>query len=221
MRLKIINLQLNITDALEKMDIALAADDAFNLFSSDDNEMKITACVDVFITLLQTITERYESLPQPGHRLQFLDLQLELLDDFRIRLLQLHHNEINDPVESRLPQIANTVYYVEYVLLDWGTTVVRINVLERLRFIIIIIIIRYNLKHYLHLYHYKNQFEEVDSEKIRKENPVTPDPDMLYGTVFDDTMSLYKHMRIDLVNTICESVLHDVVARSRPYRKDR
>lgn len=171
----------------------MASDDAFSSLAADEDEMKITVCADMFVTLLQTITERYESLPQPGHRLQFLDLQLELLDDFRIRLLQLHHMETDDPVESRLPQIANTVNYIENVLLDWGTTV-----------------------HYLHLYHYKSQFND-------KENTGgdSPDPDQLYGTVFDETMSLYKHMRIDLVNTITEAVLHDVTARSWKYRKDR
>lgn len=150
--------------------------------------MKITVCADMFVTLLQTITERYESLPQPGHRLQFLDLQLELLDDFRIRLLQLHHIETDNPVESRLPQIANTVNYIENVLLDWGTTV-----------------------HYLHLYHYKSQFNPGNDRSGAEH----------FGTVFDETMSLYKHMRVDLVNTITESVLHDVTARSWKYRKDR
>lgn len=42
-----------------------------------------TISADMFITLLQTIMDRYEALPQPGHRLQFLELQLDLLDDFR------------------------------------------------------------------------------------------------------------------------------------------
>lgn len=106
------------------MDSVLASDDAFSSLTCDVDEMKITVCADMFVTLLQTITERYEALPQPGHRLQFLELQLELLDDFRIRLLQLHHMETDDPVESRLPQIANTVNYIENVLMDWGTTVV-------------------------------------------------------------------------------------------------
>lgn len=181
------------------MDSVLASEDAFSPLASDDtDEMKITICADMFITLLQTITERYESLPQPGHRLQFLDLQLELLDDFRIRLIQLHHMETSDPVESRLPQIANTVNYIETVLLDWGTTV-----------------------HYLHLYHYKSQYDELGSKK-RVSSEVDPNDDYdLFGTVFDETMSLYKHMRIDLLNTICEAVIYDVRARSRPYRRDR
>lgn len=72
------------TDATEKIDTVLASDDAFAPVASDIDEMKITVCADMFVTLLQTIMERYEALPQPGHRLQFLELQLELLDDFRL-----------------------------------------------------------------------------------------------------------------------------------------
>lgn len=88
------------------------------------DEIKITICADTFVTLLQTMTDRYEALPQPGHRLQFLELQLELLDDFRVRLLQLVNAETGDIIESRIPMIANTVYYVENVLIDWGAMLV-------------------------------------------------------------------------------------------------
>lgn len=45
----------------------------------------------------------------------------------RVRLLQLVRVEADEPIESRLPEIANTVNYIENVLLDWGTTVVSIE----------------------------------------------------------------------------------------------
>lgn len=110
------------------MDVMLSpnACDTFQSISSssDDENLKITACADNFMTLLQTITERYELLTQPGHRLQFLELQLELLDDFRVRLLQLTNAETGNVVESKMPMIANTLYYVENVLVDWGNTLV-------------------------------------------------------------------------------------------------
>lgn len=101
--------------------------DAFQPIDSDGEGLKIAPCAEIFITLLQTITERYEVLPQPGHRLQFLELQLELLDDFRVRLLQLVHAEEGDIIESRVPIIANTIFYIENVLTDWGTMLVRIE----------------------------------------------------------------------------------------------
>lgn len=84
------------------------------------DELHITECGESFLALLLTITERYSSLPQPGHRLQFLELQLELLDDFRVRLLQLLHEEPPDPLNSRLPAILNTISYLASVLQEWG-----------------------------------------------------------------------------------------------------
>lgn len=57
-------------------------------------------------------------------RLQFLDLQLELIDDWRVRLLQLLHQDYKDPLVSLVPSILNTVHYVTTVLQDWGSTVV-------------------------------------------------------------------------------------------------
>lgn len=111
------------------MDVMLSPNtyETFQSISSDDDNLKITTCADNFMTLLQTITERYELLPQPGHRLQFLELQLELLDDFRVRLLQLGNAETGNVVESKLPMIANTLYYVENVLVDWGNTLVCVS----------------------------------------------------------------------------------------------
>lgn len=115
-----------LSDAIEKMDAMLPpnSQDAFEPLASDVEDLKITTCADAFITLLQTITDRYESLPQPGHRLQFLELQLELLDDFRVRLLQLVNAEEGDIVESIVLSIANSIYYIENVLTDWGAKLV-------------------------------------------------------------------------------------------------
>lgn len=98
--------------------------DPFEPLAYDIEDLKITTCADAFISLLQTITERYESLPQPGHRLQFLDLQLELLDDFRVRLLQIANAERENIVESKIASIVNTLYYIENVLIDWGAMLV-------------------------------------------------------------------------------------------------
>ena len=53
---------------------------------------------DGVLTMLQAMTERYLLLPEPGQRLQFLELQLELLDDLRVRLLQLLRNESQQPL---------------------------------------------------------------------------------------------------------------------------
>lgn len=58
-------------------------------------------------------------------RAQFLELQLELIDDWRVRLLQLLHEDYADPLESLMPRILNSLNYVQTVLSEWGVTVVR------------------------------------------------------------------------------------------------
>nr|CAD7571698.1 unnamed protein product [Timema californicum] len=188
--------------ASEKMDSMLSSETAWlPLGSSELDEMRVSECGETFLTLLLTMTERYTGLPQPGHRLQFLELQLELLDDFRVRLLQLLHEETSDPLSSRLPAILNTIHYLASVLQEWG-----------------------GLTHFLHLQYYKSQFEKVDTLSHGDGVPPpsgAPDLEGLQGTVFDDTLDLLLRMKTDLLGQLCDTVQLDVIARSREYRKDR
>jgi len=102
------------------MDAMLSSDTAWlPLGTPELDELRVTECGESFLTLLLTITERYSSLLQPGHRLQFLELQLELLDEFRVRLLQLLH-ETSEPLNPRLVAILNTISYLALVLQEWG-----------------------------------------------------------------------------------------------------
>lgn len=41
------------------------------------------------------------------------------------------------------------------------------------------------------------------------------------GSVFDESLELFERMKHDLLITLCEAILLDVKARSRPYRKDK
>lgn len=112
------------------MDRILTSETAFETFVSRDvDENRVTECADSFLALLSTITERYETLPQPGHRLQFLQLQLDIIDDFRIRLLQKLKEENLDPLYSKFPNIVNTVNYIRSVLQEWGVNTVGVPTL--------------------------------------------------------------------------------------------
>ena len=74
--------------------------------------------------------ERYKPLPYPVHRLKFLDLQLELLDDFRIRMLQIKNEENNNPLGHGYCAILNTINYIVDVLKDWSEVVVSVHELQ-------------------------------------------------------------------------------------------
>ncbi len=63
-------------------------------------------------------------LPYPQHRLCFLDLQLELLDDFRIRLLQVRAQENQGPLGQCYCAILNSASYVSEILSEWSELLV-------------------------------------------------------------------------------------------------
>lgn len=86
-------------------------------------ELKIPKCADRFVRLLDAMRERYCNLPQPGHQLQFLNLQLELIETFRRRLLQLLSNAEKGVTST---MVINAVNYVNSVLREWGENVVSI-----------------------------------------------------------------------------------------------
>ncbi|XP_061942142.1 RAD50-interacting protein 1 isoform X1 [Apis cerana] len=184
--------------ATEKMDAILSSNTAWEKLSTTDiDDMKVTECADAFLTFLSTISDRYKHLPQPGHRLQFLELQLELIDDWRVRLLQLLHENYEDPLTSLMPCILNTLYYVATVLEEWGVTV-----------------------HFLQLYFFKKQFEAVETATL-KGNDITKNVGEIEGSVFDEAVALLRRLEKTLINEISDSVGLDVKAKSRSYRTDK
>ncbi|XP_055622664.1 RINT1-like protein [Toxorhynchites rutilus septentrionalis] len=106
----------------DKMDAMLKSDDPWRFLDPANlDDMKIPKCADQFICLLDAIKERYCALPQPGQQLQFLDLQLKLIDNFRRRLVQLHNSPGTDRVSST--KILNAINYITSVLQEWGENV--------------------------------------------------------------------------------------------------
>lgn len=69
-------------------------------------------------------TDRYKCLPSPVHKLNFLKLQLELFEDFRIRLVQVMKEVVHHPLENMFCAILNAVYYVTEVLTEWSDLLV-------------------------------------------------------------------------------------------------
>lgn len=104
------------------MDVILSSPNAWSFIDPENlEELKIPKCADQFIRLLDAICDRYCNLPQPGHQLQFLNLQLELIENFRRRLVQMH----SSPERGiTTPNVLNAVNYVNSVLREWGENVV-------------------------------------------------------------------------------------------------
>ncbi|KAK2176865.1 hypothetical protein NP493_625g01069 [Ridgeia piscesae] len=237
--------------AQEKMDAILSSPSAWRSQYSDMADFdgnKVPECAESFTTLLLTITERYKPLPYTRHKLLFLDLQLELLDDYRIRLLQVKKEEGNDPLGARYGAILNSVNYVLDVLQQWRELVFflrlqyyRAEYYERLRQA------KKKRKH-------KSSQDKTSSASLTQESEPAGDTalegdtvtdtdtdvsgqsaldsvtnniieefdvsklDTLEGTVFDEMIQLYEHVKWEMLSCIRAYVLDDVKARSRPYR---
>nr|CAG4650896.1 EOG090X04F1 [Simocephalus serrulatus] len=203
--------------AVQKMDDLLSSDKAWTSSSLGDgadgeDDVRITECGEGFLQMLLAITDRYKILPQPGHKLQFLDLQLELLDEFRIRLLQLARQDkyqefFANRSSPNISPILNTLTAVINVLDDWT-----------------------DLPFFVQLHSYKVQAENVErlaAEAISNDEASLPwlrtqahikDED---GSVFDSIIELLKRMQEDLLGRVVEAVVLEVKAKSQPYRLDK
>lgn len=71
--------------------------------------------------------DRYKHLPQPEHKLRFLALQQELLEDFRTRLVQVMKQEAQNVLGQQYCSILNTASYIVEVLQQWSELVVSIS----------------------------------------------------------------------------------------------
>lgn len=118
----------------------------------------VPRAADWFATMLKTIEERYALLPQPGHKLQFLELQQELLEEWRVRLMQLLtaaqatvcENTFTGPDTGPHPLTAviNCAHNTRLVLLQWAHSLM-----------------------YLQLFYYRRQFNDFTKQQHADENP--------------------------------------------------
>jgi len=82
----------------------------------------------IYCFVYSIAADRYRSLPLSDHRLEFAHLQLELLEDFRVRLLQVRKEMLDSEQSVISPQmcsILNTVSYIEGILQQWNNLPVR------------------------------------------------------------------------------------------------
>ncbi|XP_022164709.1 RAD50-interacting protein 1 [Myzus persicae] len=98
-----------------KMDEIIQNKEQFKILVYD-SQYCMTVCADSFLTLLNTMSDRYSVLRQPRHKLQFLKLQTDLLEEFR-------QNIIDGEMESNeyLSEMLCTLHYISYTLYNWGT----------------------------------------------------------------------------------------------------
>ncbi|XP_012815454.1 RAD50-interacting protein 1 isoform X2 [Xenopus tropicalis] len=184
--------------ALEKMDSMLSAEAAWTSQYkdiSDVDEMKVPDSAETFMTLLLVITDRYRNLPTASRKLKFLELQKDLVDDFRIRLTQVMKEESRDPLGFRYCAILNAVNYIATVLGDWADNVFFLQLQQAA----LEICTDLNASS-------KLQLGQLASMEI---------------SVFDDLINLLERLKNDMLSRQVEHVFKEVKEAARMYKKER
>ncbi|XP_022095559.1 RAD50-interacting protein 1-like isoform X2 [Acanthaster planci] len=200
--------------AVEKIDSLLASSAAWSPQYKDleeTDDLKVPECVESFMTLMLVITERYKVLPSPTHHLRFLELQLDLLDDFRVRLLQVMKQESADPLAGRHSAILNGVNYIMDILKEWSEQVFFLQ-------------LQFYSKEQETMEHFNSALETLTAaQDVSKLSQGFQDGQMevLEGTVFDEILHLYGLLKDDMTATLQRTAVIDIKSRARPYRKDK
>uniref|UniRef100_A0A8C4R3V6 RAD50 interactor 1 n=1 Tax=Eptatretus burgeri TaxID=7764 RepID=A0A8C4R3V6_EPTBU len=185
--------------ALEKIDSMLSSSMAWTCHCqdiADIDDAKVPDCAETFMTLLQVITERYRSLPHQTQRLQFLRLQLDLLDDFRLRLTQVMKEEISDPVGMKYCSILNAVCYILTVLADWSDDVFFLELQQAM-------------------------LAEVSEGEQGLSQFQIGRLASLEASVFDTISQLLDHLRLDMLGKLGDWVFSEARDKAAAYRKER
>uniref|UniRef100_A0A8C6KIJ5 RAD50-interacting protein 1 n=1 Tax=Nothobranchius furzeri TaxID=105023 RepID=A0A8C6KIJ5_NOTFU len=186
--------------AVEKMDAMLSAEGAWTSQYkdiSDMDELNAPECAETFMTLLQVITERYQALPSPAAQLKFLELQKELVDDFRIRLTQVMKEESRFPLGARYCAILNAVNYISTILRDWGDNVFFLQLQQAVVSL--------------------GEQEVLGGLGIMEMGRLAS----LEGSLFDGLLSLLDRLKGEMLGRLLDFLMRDIVEKARPYCQER
>ncbi|ELW65587.1 RAD50-interacting protein 1 [Tupaia chinensis] len=184
--------------ALQKMDSMLSSEAAWvSQYKdiTDVDEMKVPDCAETFMTLLLVITDRYKSLPTASRKLQFLELQKDLVDDFRIRLTQVMKEETRASLGFRYCAILNAVNYISTVLADWADNVFFLQLQQAA----------------LEVFAENNTLSKLQLGQLAS----------MESSVFDDMINLLERLKHDMLTRQVDHVFREVKDAAKLYKKER
>ncbi|VDO20623.1 unnamed protein product [Brugia timori] len=115
-------LQLERESCIAGVENVLCGEDCWNnryhTFSDVDMQ-QAPECTDQFLLMIESITERYRWIESLDVQSQFLNVQIFMLDDFRLRLVHISQ-QLGSPWEKPFIQILNSAWYLAYVLDEWN-----------------------------------------------------------------------------------------------------
>ncbi|XP_046525770.1 RAD50-interacting protein 1 isoform X2 [Equus quagga] len=184
--------------ALQKMDSMLSSEAAWiSQYKdiTDVDEMKVPDCAETFMMLLLVITDRYKNLPTASRKLQFLELQKDLVDDFRIRLTQVMKEETRAPLGFRYCAILNAVNYISTVLADWADNVFFLQLQQAA----------------LEVFAENSALSKLQLGQLAA----------MESSVFDDMVNLLERLKHDMLTRQVDHVFREVKDAAKLYKKER
>ncbi|CAI9160290.1 unnamed protein product [Rangifer tarandus platyrhynchus] len=184
--------------ALQKMDSMLSSEAAWiSQYKdiTDVDEMKVPDCAETFMTLLLVITGKYKNLPTASRKLQFLELQKDLVDDFRIRLTQVMKEETRASLGFRYCAILNAVNYISTVLADWADNVFFLQLQQGA----------------LEVFAENNTLSKLQLGQLAS----------MESSVFDDMINLLERLKHDMLTRQVDHVFREVKDAAKLYKKER
>lgn len=91
---------------------------------SDIDKMKPPHCAESFMSMIKAITDRFNELPYQTKKLQFVSLQIELINDFHLRICQIIRDEAKSPFGKIYLGSLNAVNYIMNILDEWKNSTV-------------------------------------------------------------------------------------------------
>ncbi|VDK75075.1 unnamed protein product [Litomosoides sigmodontis] len=128
-------LQLERESCIAGVENVLCGEDCWNnryhTFADTDMQ-QVPECTDQFLLMIEAITERYRWIESVDVQSQFLNVQIFMLDDFRLRLVHISQ-QLASPWQKPFIQILNSAWYMAFVLDEWNEVdiFIRIQALGR------------------------------------------------------------------------------------------
>lgn len=216
-------------------------DDVWACDYSDIDKMKPPHCAESFMSMINAITDRFNNLPYQSKKLQFVSLQIELINDFHLRICQIIRDEAKTPFGKIYLGALNAVNYIMNILDEWKNSKFYIQM------------------HYLKLRYTQFTIKQKVEKKSLESNQVEPlttndeksintelDEDLeisklfdqqflngeslfqnfhslidINGTLFDSVLSSYEKIRDEMMLTVISNCLWEIKTRSRDYRREK
>ncbi|XP_015426737.1 PREDICTED: RAD50-interacting protein 1 isoform X2 [Myotis davidii] len=138
---------------------------------------------------------RYKNLPTASRKLQFLELQKDLVDDFRIRLTQVMKEETRASLGFRYCAILNAVNYISTVLADWADNIFFLQLQQAA----------------LEVFAENNTLSKLQLGQLAS----------MESSVFDDMTNLLERLKHDMLTRQVDHVFREVKDAAKSYRKER